>query len=242
MLLFQHNNLKSTEWMSVRRELSLALRKLEQSSPVLSSNLPPLANSIKIHIIQTRIFESALLVTEYFRPESIPTTPPGEQTEIFTHALSRTAHDAVASKKKSHPLGPLLSGPLAIVSFPTVSPVHIKTALSILSPYAPQFPPPSRRANPGYHDPAVQAALQKLILLGARVEGKVFDTREVRWVGGIEGGMEGLRAQLVGILTGVAGGVVGALESAGQSLYFTLEGRRGMLEDKENGMGSSRVR
>lgn len=54
-------------------------------------------------------------------------------------------------------------------------------------------------------------------------------------MGGIEGGMEGLRAQLVGMLAGVGAGVTGLLESTSRSLYFTLEGRRGMLEDEVKG-------
>lgn len=118
-----------------------------------------------------------------------------------------------------------------MLSFPIVSPQHLKVALSILSPQAPLFPAPSRRANPGYHDPVTQAGLQKILLLGARVEGKVFDVDETRWVGSMETGMDGLRAQLVGLLGSVGAGVTGALETAGRSLYYTLEGRKGMLEE-----------
>lgn len=80
-----------------------------------------------------------------------------------------------------------------------------------------------------------QSGLQKLLLLGARVEGRVFDTDEVRWVGGIEGGMEGLRTQLLGMLAGVGAGVTGLLEGTSRSLYFTLEGRRAMLENDAKG-------
>lgn len=227
MLLFQHNNLVSTEWMSVRRELSQALRKLDASLP----DKGPLAESIKIQIIQTKIFQAALLVTEYFHPEKLPPPPAGEQ--VFKHALSRYAHDAVARKKKKHPLSPLLCGPLAIVTFPTVSPVHLKTVLSILTPSPPKFPAPPRRTSPGYYDSSCQSGLQKLLLLGARVEGKVFDHEKTRWVGGIDGGMEGLLGQLVGMLQGFGAGVTQLLEGQGKSLYFTLEGLRGTLEVDE---------
>lgn len=79
-----------------------------------------------------------------------------------------------------------------------------------------------------------QAGLQKLLFLGARVEGKVFDIDETRWVGSIESGMEGLRAQLVGLLGSVGAGVTGVLETAGRSLYYTLEGRKGMLEEEDD--------
>lgn len=108
----------------------------------------------------------------------------------------------------------------------------MRAALSILSPKAPTFAAPTRKANPGYHDPSTQAGLQKLLLLGARIEGQVFDQEGARWVGGIEGGMEGLRAQLVHLLSSVGAGVTGALEGVGKSLWFTVEGRRGMLEEE----------
>lgn len=231
--------------MSVRRELSQALRAVDDSLSASSPNSIPLADHIKINVIQRRIFEYAVLVVDHFRPNSLsptssssssphlppaPTDPP-----IFTHALSRTAYEAVAGKRYDHPLHPLLLGPIAALSFPIVSPQHLKAALSILSPQPPRFPAPLRRLNPGYYDPVAQAGLQKLLLLGARVEGKVFDVDETRWVGSIESGMEGLRAQLVGLLGSVGAGVTGVLESAGRSLYYTLEGRRGMLEEEGEG-------
>ncbi|KAL9604466.1 MAG: hypothetical protein Q9219_000431 [cf. Caloplaca sp. 3 TL-2023] len=252
MLLFQHNNLKATEWMAIRRELAQALRTQDDPDA-------PLSSSIKIQIIQSSIFSAALRVVEYWDPSSplssqapppppssdpqdpstqsstpgIPNTTPSPADPGLTHALSRRAHDAVLSKKKTHPLIPLLTGPVAILTFPTLSTAHLKTALSILSPKAPAFAAPTRRGNPGYHDPVTQAGIQKLLLLGARVEGRVFDTEGVRWVGGIEGGMEGLRGRLVGMLQGAGAGVTRALEGAGKSLYFTVEGRRKMLEEEE---------
>jgi len=246
MLLFQHNNLKATEWMLIRRELHNALARVDEN---LEQNLAP---NIKVQAIQAGIFESALLVAEYYKSDersapfaADPTNPSAQYSTTIarqtsnardpalTHSLSRTAHDAVTSEKFKHPLRPLLSGPLALVTFPTVTPQHMRAALSILSPKAPAFAAPTRRANPGYHDPSTQGGLQKLLLLGARVEGKVFDQEGTRWVGGIEGGMEGLRGQLVQMLTSVGAGVTGTLEGVGKSLWLTLEGRRGMLEDEE---------
>jgi ribosomal protein L10 len=148
------------------------------------------------------------------------------------HGLSRRAHQAAADKKLKVELDPLLSGPLAVVAFPAVSPQHLKVALSILSPSS-DFPAPRRKAQPSYHEPSVQAGLQKLMLLGARVEGKVFDQEGTKWVGSIPGGIDGLRAQLVAMLQNVGAGITNTLESAGRSLYFTMEGRKGMLEDEQ---------
>ena len=254
MLLFQHNNLKSTEWMGIRRELATALQKVDGSRAAEGRADANLAEAIRIQIMQTGIFAAALRVVEYFRPDLQPdaesrhpsdpatqssTLPPNAQPfpaePRLTHGLSRAAHDAVVNKKTAHPLSPLLSGPLVAVTFPTVSPQHLKAVLSILSPSPPNFPAPSRRVNPGYYDLTVQSGLQKLLLLGARVEGRVFDVEGTKWVGGIEGGIDGLRGQLVTMLSSVGAGVTNTLESAGRSLYFTVEGRKGMLEEEQKG-------
>ncbi|KAK5164988.1 uncharacterized protein LTR77_009653 [Saxophila tyrrhenica] len=259
MLIFQHNNLKSTEWMALRRELATALRKVDADLAAQDKHDLLAADGIKLQVIQTGIFASALRVVEFWNPDfsssskphtpihpTDPSTPTSEpiitstaQTTdpSFTHGLS--AHAALTAKKSSrrskHGLEPLLSGPLALLTFPTVTPQHLKAALSILSPSPPNFPAPRRKANPSYHEPAVQNGLQKLLLLAARVEGKVFDQEGTRWVGGIEGGLEGLRGQLVAMLSGVGAGVTGTLEAAGRSLYVTVEGRRGMMEEEEKG-------
>ncbi|KAL2055947.1 hypothetical protein ABVK25_003589 [Lepraria finkii] len=223
LLLFQHNNLKATEWMSIRRELYSALQKTDET---LFTDLAP---RIKVQAIQAGIFESALLVTEYYHPSQQinptastphPTDPsiqssatvanttsnPADPT--LTHSLSTHAHTPSPPPQKPTPSAPSSSGPLAIVSFPNRLPNNICAPRSpSLSPKAPTFAAPTRRANPGYHDASVQAGLQKLLLLGARVEGRVFDTEETRWVGGIEGGLDGLRGQLVQILGSLGAGV-----------------------------------
>lgn len=253
LLLFQHNNLKASEWMGVRRELTTALRKQDAARAAAGEENLHLADSIKIQIIQTGIFAAALRVVEYFNPERQPRaytphpTDPATQSSAtvphissslydptFRHGLSKAAHNAARWKRFSHALTPILSGPLMVVSFPTVSTAHLKTVLSILAPSPPRFPAPTRRANPGYHEPTVQGGLQKLILLGARIEGRVFDSEGARWVGTIDGGLQGLRGQLVALLQSVGAGVTGALESASRSLYFTIEGRRMMLEEEED--------
>ncbi|PMD48688.1 hypothetical protein L207DRAFT_575344 [Hyaloscypha variabilis F] len=250
ILLFQHNNLKANEWVGIRRELSAALQKVNAVRAAAGHTAEPLADAIKMQIIQTGIFAAALRVVEFYKPESQsssssidptdPATPSSATVPVFsssgdglTHTLSRAAHEAVADTRTAHALAPLLSGPLCLLTFPSVSPQHMKAALSILSPSPPKFPAPTRRANPGWHDAAIQSGLQKLLLLGARVEGKVFDVDGAKWVGSIDGGLEGLRAQLVAMLTSVGGGVTNTLESAGRSIYFTVEGRRTMLEDEQ---------
>ncbi|KAE8452404.1 hypothetical protein EG329_001104 [Mollisiaceae sp. DMI_Dod_QoI] len=252
LLLFQHNNLKSGEWVGIRRELTKALRKVDEAGLAAGHTSEPLADAIKIQIIQTGIFAAALRIVEFYKPDlqsgiskldpTDPATPSSATIPLYnpnggglTHTLSAAAHEAVADTRTAHPLAPLLSGPLMLLTFPNVSPQHMKAALSILSPSAPDFPAPTRRANPGWHDIGVQSGLQKLLLLGARVEGKVFDVDGTKWVGKIEGGLGGLRAQLVAMLQGAGAGITNTLESASRSLYFTVEGRRAMLEDEEKG-------
>lgn len=238
--------------MSIRRELAMALRKMDIERAKNGQEL--LADEIKMQVIQTNIFSSALRVVEFFNPEQdtldhaqhptdprtntsaqVPQTTNVAEDERFTHGLSRRAYEIANNRKLKLELEPLLSGPLAVVAFPSVSPQYLKAVLSILSPSKGDFPAPTRKANPDYYEPAVQNGLQKLMLLGARVEGKVFDLEGTKWVGGIAGGIDGLRAQLVHMLQGVGGSLTGALEGASKSLYFTMEGRRIDMEEKEKG-------
>ncbi|MCJ1420893.1 hypothetical protein MMC32_007252 [Xylographa parallela] len=252
LLLFQHNNLRATEWMALRRELAISLRKADALNPAAA----PLAAGTKIQIVQSSLLAAALRVVEHWHPE---TQPPAQRIRAsdpatnssaelanmsahvadpaLHHALSRAAYDASRRQRLAHALTPLLAGPLAILSFPAVSPAHLSAALSILAPQAPGFPAPTRRANPGYYDLAVQGGVQKLMLLGARVEGRVLDGEGARWVGGMEGGLEGMRGRLVAMLQGVGMGVTGVLEGVGRGLYVTVEGRRGMLEEEAKAKG-----
>ncbi|EER39849.1 conserved hypothetical protein [Histoplasma capsulatum var. duboisii H88] len=238
ILIFQHNNLQSVEWAGIRRELTKALQKVDETNAAVGRNEPPIASLVQLKIIQTRIFEVALRVVDFFRPGEKTPRGPGKIAAAkadpnLTHDLSRTAYAAVLDKKGHHDLSNILVGPIAVLSFPYVSPEHLKAALSILAPKPPQFPAPGRRANPGLYDLPVQEGLKKLILLAARVEGKVFDQDQTRWVGGIEGGMAGLRSQLVSLLQGAGASVTTTLDAAGKSLYLTLESRRSVLEEEQ---------
>ncbi|KAI9808545.1 MAG: hypothetical protein M1825_003694 [Sarcosagium campestre] len=246
MLIFQHNNLTSPEWVGLRRELKIALRGVDAARAASVAQNPdtpapiPIADAVRVQVIQGSIFETALKIIEYHQPGAIREAQGSEaQSEVLTHDLSSTAHAAILKhRRRKHALQPLLSGPLAAVTFPEVSPAHVKCALSILSPSPPDFPAPTRRANPGYHDINVQRGVQKLLLLGARVErgGRVLDRDGAQWVGRLDaGGLDALRAQLLALLHSVAAGVTSTLESASQSLHLTLEQRRRGLMQEEPG-------
>jgi large subunit ribosomal protein L10 len=259
MVMFQHNNVKATEWMAIRRELANALQKVDEELAIDGKN-QFIGSQTRLQVVQTGIFASAVQVVEFWDPNFEPKAHPIQPTDpkvagsmpvdantvekmdaALNHGLSGRVYRLTRNKKNRgarHGLEPILSGPLAVLTLPSVSPQHLKAALSILSP-SKDFPAPKRRANPGYHEPAVQGGLQKLLLLAARVEGKVFDMEGARWVGGIEGGIDGLRGQLVAMLQGIGAGVTSTLEAASKSLYLTVEGRRGMLEEQEKGSHGS---
>ncbi|KAB8258230.1 hypothetical protein BDV32DRAFT_126052 [Aspergillus pseudonomiae] len=255
MVFLQHDNLQSVEWAAIRRELSKALQKVDEQIASEGRSLPPIAPHVKVQIVQTSIFEAALRIVEYFRPNTStieagqtpsavdPITQTSAEVSLsgsrddptLSHDLSRAAHDAVLRMKGKHELAPVLVGPIAVLSIPQMSPEHLKAALTVLAPKAAGFPVPTRKANPGWHELPVQNGLNKLALLAARVDGKVFDVEQTKWVGSIEGGMDGLRSQLVMALQSMASSVTNTLEGAGKSLYFTLESRRSVLEEEQKG-------
>lgn len=238
MLIFQHNNLKSTEFMSIRREVAVALRKVDEEL-AKNGNKDYAGAEVKLQVVQTGLFASALRVVEFWNPKyKLEELAYQEATDKQVtrrsrpvHGLSKAAWRAGKRSRTTHGLEPLLSGPIAVVTLPSVSPQHLKAILCIMAPNA-DFPAPKRKANPSYHEPAVQNGLQKLLLLGARIEGKAFDLEGARWVGGVQGGLGGLRGQLVAMLSGVGAGITNALSAASTSLYMTMEGRRMMLEGK----------
>ncbi|KAF2761596.1 hypothetical protein EJ05DRAFT_472573 [Pseudovirgaria hyperparasitica] len=245
MLLWQHNNLRAIEWMSIRRELSVALAKVDAQ---LSTPENPIsyAPAIKLQIVKTNMFKPALKIVHFYKPDALATDPelassaqmpharlPPDDPS-WTHSLSRNAHTKTFRKKLPQGMETLLTGPVMLTSFPAVSPQHLAAVLSVLSP-SKDFPAPKKRTRPSYYDAHVQSGLQKLFLLAARVDGKVFDEAGVKWIGGIEGGLDGLRAQLVGMLTSIGSQLTNTLDSAGRSVYITMEGRRMAMEEEQKG-------
>ncbi|CBF75725.1 hypothetical protein AN3635.2 [Aspergillus nidulans FGSC A4] len=255
MVFLQHDNLQSVEWAAIRRELSKAMQKVDAKIAAEGRSTPALAPHIKIQIIQTSIFEVALRIVEYFRPDkatlekgkSPSAVDPATQTSAeislagskddltLTHDLSRAAQAAVRNMKGKHELSTLLAGPIAVLSIPYVSPEHLKAAMTVLAPKAFGYTAPTRRANPDWHEPHVQNGLNKLSVLAARLDNQLFDVDQTKWVGSIEGGMDGLRSQLIMALQSMGSSITSTLEGAGKSLYFTLESRRSVLEDEQKG-------
>jgi large subunit ribosomal protein L10 len=222
MLLFQHNSILAPEMASIRRELNDALIRADKESGNTFSEL------ITFKVIRNGVFNAAMRLVAHWKPEAS-----AAGGDLETHYLSEAAY--LAAQKKKHGLESLLSGPLAILTVPISSAAHLTAALSILSP-SPATPAPRKRVAPGLYELDTQSGLAKLMLLGARVEGRAMDVDGTRWVAGL-GGVEQVRGQLVNVLQGVGMSLVGGLEGNAKSLWFALEGRRMELE-KEATPGS----
>ncbi|TQN67595.1 54S ribosomal protein L11 [Colletotrichum shisoi] len=233
ILFFQHSNLTADEWSSLRRELNAALAAATPEGAAVDGR------DVHLQVLRTRMFNVALKLAEFYDPDTakakagVQTGPRGPHV----HDLSTAAYEAMKDFQPPEDsayaqISPLLCGPTAALVFPAVSPAHLAAALRVLSPSPPDFPAPTRKKNPGYYDPLCQSALQKLLLVGGRIDGDVVDVEGVKWVGGIEGGLEGLRAQLVYLLQSAGLGLTTALEGGSKSLWLALEGRRTQLEDE----------
>ncbi|KAH6880166.1 hypothetical protein B0T10DRAFT_447159 [Thelonectria olida] len=238
ILFFQHSNLTAIEWAAVRRELNKALEAVAPVNASASGEPVDITSLVQLQVLRTNMLSVALKIVEFYDPERAAQSANTQRTSRgpLIHDLSEAAYEAV--KNTDIPtdsafaqIEPLLVGPLAALVLPAVSPTHVAAALSVLAPVSGKFPAPTRKKNPGYHDPVCQNGLAKLLLVGGRIEGQIFDKAGVNWVGGIEGGMDGLRAQLVGILQGAGLGVTNALESGSRSLWLALEGRKMQLEE-----------
>lgn len=183
------------------------------------------------------MFNIAMKIVEFHgADDATSTTRSGQAADgTFLHDLSEAAYETIQQSKTMNnteysKIAPLMVGPLAALVLPTVSPVHLAAALSVLAPVPGLFPSPTRKKNPGYHEPTCQNGLAKLLLVGGRIERKTFDQVGVNWVGGIEGGIGGLQAQLVHLLQSPSVGLSRALESGSQNIWLALEARKEQLD------------
>ncbi|KAH7368225.1 hypothetical protein B0T11DRAFT_276639 [Plectosphaerella cucumerina] len=241
ILFFQHSNLNALEWAAVRRELRAALAAVPVPA---GSTQPDISDDVSLMVLRTRMFNVALKIVSFYDPEAAAKQGGAKSSPHrapLVHDLSENAYESM--KKVEVPadstfaqLEPLLVGPMAALVLPAVSPQHLAAALKILSPVpGTPFAAPMRRKSPGYYELHCQSGLSKLLLVGGRVEGDVFDTDGIKWVGGIENGLEGLRAQLVSMLQGAGLGLTSTLEAGSKSLWLALEGRKVQMEEEQGG-------
>ncbi len=87
LLIFQHNNLTSVEWMAVRRELRAALDKV----PAQGAETAPvdIAANIRMNVTQSRIFGVALKIVEFFDRASVDVAR--GKKRVYDHDLSEAA-------------------------------------------------------------------------------------------------------------------------------------------------------
>ncbi|KAJ6782635.1 hypothetical protein PWT90_00188 [Aphanocladium album] len=239
ILFFQHSNLTADEWAAVRRELQKALSVVPSTITGPDGQPVDISDNVKLQVLRTNMFDIALKIVEFYNPEAAAAMGTTARTARgpIVHDLSDAAYQAihkadVTPESAYAQIAPLMVGPVAALVMPAVSPTHLAAALSILSPVSGSFPAPTRRKNPGYHDPICQNGLAKLTLVGGRIEGKVFDQAGVNWVGGIPGGLDGLRAQLVHVLQSAGLGITTTLEGGSKNLWLALEGRKEQLKEE----------
>ncbi|OAR02595.1 hypothetical protein LLEC1_00345 [Akanthomyces lecanii] len=239
ILFFQHSNLTAVEWAAVRRELKKAVSAVPSKLAGPDGQLIDISGCVQLQVLRTNMFDVALKIVEFYNPEAAAAmgttarTARGPIVHDLSEAAYQAIHGAEATPESAYSqIGPLMVGPVAALVMPAVSPMHLAAALSILSPVPGSFPAPTRKKNPGYHDPICQNGLAKLTLVGGRIEGKVFDQTGVNWVGGIPGGLGGLRAQLVHVLQTAGLGIATTLEGGSKNLWLALEGRKEQLKEE----------
>ncbi|PHH61653.1 hypothetical protein CDD81_8064 [Ophiocordyceps australis] len=239
MLFFQHSSITALEWNAIRRELKKAMAMVPPITVAGSSQPVDISPQVLLQVLRTNMFSVALKIIELYdaKVAAAKLTTPRTIHGPVVHDLSQVAYDTIknaeiAPDSAYSQLAPLMVGPVAALTMPAVSPAHLAAALSILSPVPGKFPAPTRKKNPGYWDPNCHDGLSKLLLIGGRIEGKIFEQSGVGWVGSITGGMDGLHAQLVGILQGAGLSVTAALEGGSKSLWLALEGRKSQLEEQ----------
>ncbi|RKK73424.1 hypothetical protein BFJ69_g9270 [Fusarium oxysporum] len=230
------------EWAAVRRELKKALSTVPKPNAIPGTEPVDITPLVQLQVVRTNMLRVALKLVEFYDPEAAAASEKTTRTVRgpVVHDLSEAAYETIKNAEVPEDssyaqIEPVMVGPLAALVLPAVSPAHLAAALSVLAPVPGKFPAPSRKKNPGFHDPICQSGLAKLLLVGGRVEGKIFDQSGINWVGGIEGGLEGLRGQLVAMLQGVGLGITSTLEGGSRSLWLALEGRKGQLEDETKG-------
>ncbi|CAH0054267.1 unnamed protein product [Clonostachys solani] len=238
ILFFQHSNITAEEWAAVKRELKKALEAVPATTSLPGSAPVNISPHVKLEVVRTNMLNVALKIVEFHDPEAAAAKSTTARTSRgpIVHDLSEAAYEAinrdVPEDSAYAQIQPLMVGPLATLTIPAVSPAHLAAALTVLAPVPGKFPAPRKKKNPGFHDPTCQNGLAKLLLVGGRIEGQIFDQSGVNWVGGIEGGLDGLRAQLVHVLQSAGLGLSTALEGHSKSLWLTLESRKTQLEEE----------
>ncbi|KAF3930448.1 hypothetical protein ABW20_dc0105941 [Dactylellina cionopaga] len=192
-----------------------------QPEPAEDGTMPapqrPVGEQIKMTVLNTEVFSAALRVAEYLPADAKVGSSSGPE-----------AYDLTVAYKNLHPIEPLLVGPVGVVQFPTVSPPHLLAVLSLLFPEKATF----KKGT----DPLFMSGVQKMILLGAKVDkvrGQTIDSEMLKHITTL-GDLTTLQGQLLGVMQSAGAGLVSTLQSPSRGLWVMMEGRRKML-DPETG-------
>ncbi|KAK6335496.1 hypothetical protein TWF696_002270 [Orbilia brochopaga] len=225
LVMFQHNNLRAGELVSIRRDLRTAMANVDAMvaasrpppGPTEDGTVPsqprPVGEQVKMTILNTTVFSAALRSAEYLPKDAEVRS--SSSPEAYTMTMQYT---------DAHPLSSVLVGPTGVIQFPEVSPPHLLGVLNLLFPEKYTF----RKGT----DPAFISGVQKLVLLGAKVDkvgGTTIDTDSLKHITTL-GDLTTLQGQLLGVMQSAGGSLISTLQSPARGLWFVMDGRRKMLD------------
>ncbi|KAF3918446.1 hypothetical protein ABW21_db0202212 [Orbilia brochopaga] len=225
LVIFQHNNSRATELVSIRRELRTAMANVD--AMVAASRPPPVpredgtvrpqprpvGEQVKMTVMNTAVLKAALRSAEFLSKDA----------EVRSSS-SPEAYDLTLQYTDVHPLSTVLIGPTGVIQFPEVSPPHLLGVLNLLFPEKFTF----RKGT----DPGFISGVQKLVLLGAKVDkigGATIDTDALKHITTL-GDLTTLQGQLLGVMQSAGGSLISMIQSPARGLWFVMDGRRKMLD------------
>ncbi|CAE6428832.1 unnamed protein product [Rhizoctonia solani] len=150
-----------------------------------------------------------------------PVDQPPAKLSVIRHAIFGAA--IKSTQPQAVPLIPSVQGPAAILTFPSLDPPHLKSALRAIERAIP-------KPRPGA---PVDHTKPKLHIIGAYAEGQVFQFAAIQNLSTLPT-LDTLRAQLIGLLSAPAAQLAGVLDQArGGRLSRTLEGLKASLKENE---------
>lgn len=167
-------------------------------------------------------------------PEGAPEGSRARLTVVRAGVLKPVLREVASSGKASLAnLESVLSGPLAMLTSPSLSPEYIARLLSVIDKALGNRSLPAK-ASAGQPHAKTSNANPRLVPLAAIIEGnKVIDVPALRDVSKLPS-LQTLRAQLIGLLSAPASQLASILSMAsGAQLAMTLEARKRQLEEGE---------
>ncbi len=159
------------------------------------------------------------------KSNSTASSSPATLTSARTGLLASLVRRRSAAQPEAD-ITPLLSGPIALLTCPSLSPTYLKSLLLSINKVFSYRPPAG--------NPTATSVTPRLMLLGGIMEKtRLVSTPEILEIGKLPE-LDTLRAQLVGLLEMPSRQTIGVLsQAAGGSLIRTLQGLEGNLKAQE---------